>query len=250
MGFFDFLKGGSKKDNGEGKAKKSSPAAKWAEAAGSKRAQAYDRQEAINELSKLGTADAVEALLKRFTFATDPSITDQEEKELAFEGILKAGRESIEPVRAFVAKAESVSWPMRIMKETLDQDEYVEELLVWLSKWDTEYAKFIDPKLQILEALGELTHPKIREATERFLEDVNDQAKFNAVVAVLAQNDAASIPALINLLLDEESVRIRTKIATGMSERGWEIPEDQRDKVRKALPPEFSIDGMGFVKKR
>lgn len=251
MGFFDFLKGGSKKDSGAGDGKKkSSPAAKWAEAAGSKRAQPYDRQEAITELGKLADADAVEALLRRFTFATDPSITDQEEKELAFEGILKAGREAIMPVRAFVAKAESVSWPMRVMKSILEQDEYVEELIVWLSKWDTEYAKFIDPKLQILEALGELTHPKIREATERFLEDVNDQAKFNAVVAVLAQSDAASVPALLALLLDEESVRIRTKIATGISEKGWEVPDDRRDEVRKALPPEFVIDGMGFIKKR
>lgn len=136
------------------------------------------------------------------------------------------------------------------MKEILEPDEYIEELLVWLAKWDTEYAKFIDPKLQILEALGELTHPKIREAAERFLEDVNDQSKFNAVVAVLAQNDAASIQPLLNLLLDEESVRIRTKIATGISERGWEVPDDQREPVRKALPPEFSVDGSGFIKKR
>ena len=103
---------------------------------------------------------------------------------------------------------------------------------------------------EILEALGELTHPNIREAVEPFLEDVNDQAKFNAVVAVLAQSDAKSIPALLALLLDEESVRIRTKIATGMSEKGWEVPDDQRDAVRKALPPEFNIDGMGFIKKR
>jgi len=250
MGFFDFLKGGSKKDSGDGKTKKSSPAAKWAEAAGSKRAQAYDRQEAITELAKIADADAVEALLKRFTFHTDPSITDQEEKDLAYEGILKAGREAIVPVRAFAAKAESVSWPMRVMKSILEQDEYVEELIIWLSKWDTEYSKFIDPKLQILEALSELTHPKIREATERFLEDVNDQAKFNAVVAVFAQNDAQSIKPLLALLLDEESVRIRTKIATGFGERGWEVPDDQRDVVRKALPPEFSIDGMGFIKKR
>jgi hypothetical protein len=36
MGFFDFLKGGSKKDNGSGDGKKkSNAAAKWAEAAGS-----------------------------------------------------------------------------------------------------------------------------------------------------------------------------------------------------------------------
>ena len=95
MGLFDFFKAKGDGKGDDGKKKKSSPAAKWAEAAGSKRAQAYDRQEAIQELTKLATADAVEALLKRFTFATDPSITDQEEKELAFEGILKAGKDAI-----------------------------------------------------------------------------------------------------------------------------------------------------------
>src|ERR1043165_6360876 len=113
MGLFDLFKsksgGGSK-----GGEKKSNAAAKWAEAAGSKRAQRYDRQEAIAELCKLKSADAVEALLKRFTFATDPSITDQEEKEAVFEGIVSAGREAIEPVRAFAAKAESLAWPVRI----------------------------------------------------------------------------------------------------------------------------------------
>src|SRR5688572_11082421 len=160
MGRFDIFK---KKDGD----RKSSPAAKWAEAAGSKRAQAYDRQEAIQELSKLGTADAAEALLKRFTFATDPSITDQEEKELAFQGILKAGKDAVEPVRAFAAKADSLSWPMRILKELLTEDELIDELIVWLGRWDTEYAKFTDPKLQLLEVLGDHVNPKIRPAVER-----------------------------------------------------------------------------------
>ena len=112
-----------------------------------------------------GTADAVEVLLKRFTFHIDPSITDQEEKDAAFRGILRAGKDAIEPVRAFAAKAESLAWPMKIMKELLDEDEYIEELLRWLSKWDTEYAKFIDPKVQILTALEEHRHPQIRRAS-------------------------------------------------------------------------------------
>ena len=43
-------------------------------------------------------------LLKRFTFHMDPSITDQEEKDAAFRGILRAGRGAIEPVRAFAAR--------------------------------------------------------------------------------------------------------------------------------------------------
>ena len=65
MGFFDLFK----KDKAS---TKSNPAAKWAEAAGSKRAQNYDRQEALNELAALGTAEAAEARLKRFTFVIDP----------------------------------------------------------------------------------------------------------------------------------------------------------------------------------
>ncbi|MDF2691688.1 MAG: hypothetical protein K0S65_71 [Labilithrix sp.] len=249
MGLFDFFKSSSG-GKGDDKKKKSSSAAKWAEACGSKRAQAYDRQEAIQELSKLATADAVEALLKRFTFATEPSITDQEEKELAFDGILKAGRDAIEPVRAFAGKAESLRWPMRILKELLEEEELVDELIIWLGKWDTEYAKFIDPKLQLLEELGDHVNPNIREAVEPFLEDVNEPSRFNAVMAILAQKDAEAIDPLITLLLDEESVRVRSKIADGFVALGWQVPDDQRDAVRKVLPPQFGVDGSGHVTKR
>ncbi len=250
MGLFDLFKSKSKDAKDGGEKKKSSPAAKWAEAAGSKRAQAYDRQEAIQELSKLGTADAVGALLKRFTFQTEPSITDQEEKELAFRGILKAGKDAIEPVRAFAAKAESLRQPINILKELLTEEEVVDELIVWLSKWDTEYAKFIDPKLQLLEELGDHVNPKIRPALERFLEDFTEQARFNAVTAILAQKESEAAGPLLTLFLDEESVRIRTKIADGFLALGWAVPDDQRDAVRKVLPPQFGVDGSGQITKR
>ena len=246
MGLFDLFKGKGGKD-GE---KKSNPAAKFAEAAGSRKAQAYDRQEAIAELCKLRSAEAVEALLKRFTFITDPSITDQEEKEAVFEGIVSAGREAIEPVRAFAAKAESISAPVRILKELLPNDELVEELLVWLKRWDTEYAKFIDPKLTILQELEGYQHPKIRAGIEPFLQDVNEPARFYAVAATFAQKDAEAIPSLLAALLEEESMRVRGKIADGFVAQGWEVPDDQRDPVRKVLPPAYTVDGAGLVTKR
>jgi len=226
-------------------------AAKFAEAAGSKRAQPYDRQEAIEELCKLGTSEAVEALLKRFTFQIDPSITDQEEKDAAFEGIVAAGREAaLAPVRAFAAKAESLSWPMRILAALLPEEELVDELIVWLRRWDTEYAKFVDPKLQILKRLEDYCHPAIREAVEPFLEDVNEEARFNAVGATLAQKDANSVSALLKLLLDEESVRVKGRVADGFVALGWEVADDARDAVRKALPYAYSVDGSGRITKR
>jgi hypothetical protein len=244
MGFFDRFK---KKTEGEQKA---SAAAKWAEAAGSKRAQTYDRQEAIQELCKLKTSEAVEALLKRFTFVVDPSITDQEEKDQAFDGIVAAGQEAVAPVRAFAVKAESLTWPMKILKELVSKEELIDELLGWLAKWDTEYAKFIDPKLQILQALEDYENPRIREAVERFLEDVNEPARFHAAATTFAQKDPGSIPALVRALLEEESVRIKAKIAEGLLANGWAIPEGERDPVRKVLPHHFGVDGEGKITKR
>ncbi|HQY64074.1 MAG TPA: HEAT repeat domain-containing protein [Polyangiaceae bacterium] len=242
MGFFDLFK----KDKAS---TKSNPAAKWAEAAGSKRAQNYDRQEALNELAALGTAEAAEALLKRFTFVIDPSITDQEEKEVAAKGVLAAGGEAITPIRAFAAKAESVSWPMRLLRELVTEDTYVDELLLWLSKWDTEYSKFIDPKLQILEELQEHQHPGIVPAVTPFIADSNETARLNAVMAVLAQGDRDVAAPLLAQLQEEESVRVKNKICDALAQLGALVPEGERDAVRKALPDRYVIDYDGALKK-
>ncbi len=251
MGLFDLFKSKNASKTGEtGGDNKKSAASKWAPAAGNKRAQPYDRQEAIHELCKLGNAEAVAGLLKRFTFMIDPSITDQEEKDAAFEGIVAAGREAVEPVRAFAEKAESLAWPIRILKEVLPEDELVRELVLWLGRWDTEYAKFVDPKLQILTTLGDFQHPEIRAAVEPFLQDVNEPARFHAAVATFAQRDPESIRPLLDALVEEESLRIRTKISEGFTSLEWEVPEDLREAVRKVLPPSFGIDGSGRFKKR
>ena len=244
MGLFDRFRGGTAKPRA-----KSTPAAKWADRV-EKRAQNYDRQEAIQALSEMGTADAAEVLLKRFTFQMDPSITDQEEKESAFRGVLRAGPEAIAPVRAFASKAESLAWPIKIMKELRTEQEFVEELLNWLGRWDTEYAKFVDPKVQILAELEEHRHPALRETVERFLDDVNESARFHAVSTLLAQGDAAAAPALSDLLVEEESVRIRNRIVEGLHARAWAIPDDRRDAVRKSLPSPFGLDTAGRVTKR
>src|ERR1700733_13997506 len=124
MGLFDLFKSGGKKaSGGDGvKGSAASAAAKWAEKAADKRAQNYDRQEAIAELAEMGTAEAAAALLKRFTFNMDPSITDQEEKDGAYQGILFAGQAAVLPIRAFSAKAESLAWPIKLLKELLAED--------------------------------------------------------------------------------------------------------------------------------
>jgi len=245
VGFFDIFKSG-KKDG----SKKTNAADKWAGSATDKRAQAYDRQEAINELVKLGSKEAVAVLLKRFTFVVDPSITDQEEKDSAFHGIIQAGPEALEPIRNFAAKAESLAWPMRAMKELLGEEDLVLELVEWLSKWDTDYAKFIDPKVQLLTALQDYKHEKIFEAVAPFLDDANETARYHAAATILAQENAAAIEPLLDLFAGEESVRIRSRIADGFIQRGWVVPNERLDLIRKSLPEDFNLNGEGRFTRR
>ena len=251
MGLFDIFKGGGKASrDGVKPSTAATAAAKWAEKAGDKRAQNYDRQEALAALAEMGTAEAAAALLRRFTFTMDPSIIDQEEKDGAYNGILNAGKAAIEPVRAFATKAESLAWPMKILKDLLDEEAYIEELILWLSRWDIEYAKFIDAKLQMLSALSEYKHEKIVGAVLRFLEDVNEEARFHAACTLLAQEDEACVGPLLDALVEEESFRVKNKIADGILARGWVIPEERREGTRKVLPAGFTIDGEGKLRNR
>jgi HEAT repeat protein len=210
-----------------------------AKIAGDKKAQTYDRMEAIQQLAEMKTPDAAAALLKRFTFVIDPTITDQEEKDVAFQGVIAAGDEVVPAVLEFCAvaikKSEQLTWPLKILHELLDDGEYHDELIELLGRFDTEYARNVEPKIQIIQALEEVESEEVREAVAPFLEDVNETVRFHAVQTTFAQNEPKSIPALVKLLESEESVRVKNKVAEGLMFRGWVLPDELREATATAL---------------
>ena len=250
MGLFDiFKKTGSSPPPATPAAKKVAGPAKIV---GDKRAQTYDRMEAISTLSALRTPEAAQALLKRFQFAIDPSITDQEEKEAAFQGVLGCGVEAVPHVRAFCTKAEVLTWPLRILRELLDDEQYTDALLQLAKSFDTEYSRNVEPKLQVIAGLSEVRGEKVRDCVERFLEDVNETVRFHAVQTTFAQGDAASVPALVKLLESEESMRIKNKVCDGLVNRRWFLPAELLDAARGALRDvyDYELSSDGSVQRR
>lgn len=252
MGLFDIFKGKSDKGGGAPAtgATGDKNVARLARVAGDKHAQNYDRIEAIEALARVATAEAAAALLKRFTFHIDPSITDQEEKDAALRGVLSAGETAIEPIRTFCLRAESLTWALKILKDLVPSDRYVEELVSMLERFDTEYTRNIDPKQQLISELEHFTLPTIRPAVEPFLQDSSEAIRFVAVATLFAQENQASLGPLAKVLLDEESVRVKNRLLEGLAARGWLIPEELRDAARQALPPQFTLDAQGKVKRR
>lgn len=245
MGLFDFFKPKS-----SGNTERPKPAdknvARYADAI-SKKAQNYDRQEALDALCKVGSAEAATALLKRYTFVVDPSITDQEEKETAFRGIVSVGKDALPAIREYCVKAESITWPLRMMREMLSDEDYVAEILKMLGKWDTEYDRNPDPKIQLISALESVKDPRINEAVTRFLEDVHEPTRFHAVTTLLAQDDASAAGPLARALVREEANRTINRIAEGLAQRGWPVPEADRAGLEDKLTRGFRLDGDGRV---
>lgn len=280
MGLFDFLRRGDKAPSNAPVDRKLAALAKTA---ADKRAQTYDRDEAIRALWVVGTPMAVEALLKRFTFTIDPSITDQEEKALAYEGIVRVGkglacvrmdgtsRKSdkgdllpLEPsevtevreavvhaVRRFCRNAESLNWPVRVLRELLDDVSYEVELLELLAAYDTEYMRNVEPKINIINALEEIISPEVREAVEGYLADVNETVRFHAVETTFKQADPVSIGPMVKMLEGEESVRVKNKVAEGLVRLGWVVPREQRAALADALKDteQYSVSRDGKVAK-
>jgi len=255
VGLFDFFSG-----------KKGNDAAlkKHAARVADKRAQAPDRWDSIQALGKLisesrksNEADApetarraVEGLLPRFGFYVDPSITDQDEKEEVSRCVVDAGESAIDPVIALLRRSESLGWGLKLLERLVPGDRVVGELLELLGAMDTEYERDPTRKQQVLQTLEDRRDPRIVDGVKRFLEDVNETARFHAIGAVFEQENAeAAREELTKALAREDSVRARARILEGFAERRWAVGSE-RAAIEKALPAGFTLDKDGVPKKR
>jgi HEAT repeat protein len=247
MGIFDIFKSKTK-TNAPPPAAGDKNIARLGRVVGDRMSQTYDRMDAIEALAKLSSKEAVSALLKRFTFYSDPSISDQQEKEAVFHAILDVGENAIEPVVAFCQKAESLTWPLKILGELLEPEGFQEAALDLLEEHDTDYTRNVDPKTQLLASLEGRKGERVRAIVSRFLDDSSEPVRFQAVVTVLSLDDDAAVPALAALAAEEESLRVRNKVCEGLKARSWTIDEDQRAAFARAVSQSgFRLDADGHV---
>lgn len=238
MGIFDFFSKGR-----DERPKAARDIARLERLVSNKLSQNYDRQEAIDELSKIADAASAAALLKRFDWVLDPSITDQEEKASALAGIVAAGEAALDPLRRYCKKAESLTWPLKVLVEIVPAERVPEEMLALLDQFDTEYTRNPEPKVQLLQALEAYPSEEVRVAIEPFLADASETVRFNAANAVFAVNDPQSVPALVAALDGEESLRVKNRIASGLAERAFVIPEELRAACKQNLPQGYALRG-------
>lgn len=237
MGLFDVFKGGGGLN-------------KHIARVGNKRAQKHERWESIQALANDGSEEAIRGLLTRFTIRVDPSITDGEEKNAAFLGIVQHGEAALGPVREFLESSDTLAWPLKILKEIQGEEEITTTLLEVLSKMHTEYERDPQKKIDVIATFEERKDPRIVGAVCRFLEDMNETVRFHSVGAIFHQDEAEQArDALTKAFLDEESVRVRMQILDGFIERDWKLA-DVKEEATKKMPTGYSLGKKGEVRKK
>jgi HEAT repeat protein len=218
-----------------------------------KYAQSGDRLKALESLASDGSDEALYGMLRRFGLMYDKSIEDEQEKEWVFETLVGKGPAALPAVKRYLLSAESISWPLRVLDAIADKDTELAFLEEVLARHEPGYERDPTKKIQLLAHLGGLTHAKAPSLVAPYLKDMDEGVRFTAVEALIKLKDegVAKRPLLeLFASAEEESLRIRLKIAEGLAELGWAVPDDLRAAVIAKLPDAHSIDKSGQFKKK
>jgi hypothetical protein len=244
MGLFDMLSKGGRK---AGALKKN-----LARAA-NKDAQSADRMRSLEVLADDGSEEAIYGLLKRFSFVYDKTIEDEQEKEWVEEALIGMGGEKIMPMLTkYMHDAESISWPLRILEQVATPDQIYEILVKLAERNEPGYVRDPSKKIQMLTYMGEHKDGRLSALLVPYLEDMDEGVRFKTVESLVKQKnpDVAREPLLAHFVKpEEESGRIKLRIADGFADLGWEV-KGYRGTVEKLLTDAFMVDGKGHIKRK
>lgn len=215
-----------------------------------------DRRPALHLLAKDDSDASAAGLLARLNFNYDTNmVSDEEEKEYVYQVLVARGEAIVPALRGYLKHAPTLSWGLRILSEICEHDRVFEVVAEVLARHDPGYERDPTRKQQLLTFLGDFKDPRVAALIVPFLDDHDETVRFICAEALFVQEDEeVAREALLKRLIDEEeeSLRLKNRIAEGLVESGW-VVKGFRGTVEKVLADaggEYFVDGKGRVKKK
>jgi hypothetical protein len=216
--------------------------------------QPPERKYAIQTLRDIGSPEAVGVLLSRFEEMAPNTTVDAEEKNHAYETLVHMAADPDLDMRGIIieylrGRDEKINWPMKVLSDLLDYDEFVDLVRELLGTCGDEYKRNPEKKQELILRAADLQNEDLSRELLRFVDDPNETIRFLAVEAVLNHGfDEMIEQPLRERLADEESLRITQKLADAFSDhQSWKIPEDAREDIELGLPAEYGVHKQGYV---
>jgi len=240
MGLFDFLSGGNPEK----------AVAKHRKRLTDPYRQSHERYLAMDELVKIGTRPALDALLERFTIRVNGPTVDEEEKTYCYQLIASIGDDAIEPVVDFIQRNNSVYFPLRALRDIAGDDKAVDTLLTAMGDTDPGYHEGLERLREIVSNLRDFQHDRVRETLTELLGSRSDEIRFYALDGLATYPNDQVLHLFVERLSDgDESQRVKA-LACELAIEHEMVFKDSAAKVTLGLGEQYQLNSEFRVVRR
>lgn len=188
-------------------------------------AQAEEREMSAQWLAQNGSDAAIAGLLGRFGLTIESQMKDAREKQLVYDLLVELGPRVVPATRDWLSRATNLGMPLKLVAHFEGEASVVGLLLELLGRENDPFKT--EKKRQILIKLTEFKDSRIVPAVTPLLKDFDEGVRYAAAEVLISQDDVGGAPALAAALAnpEEESNRVRVRIAEGMVQRRWSLGE-------------------------
>ncbi len=251
MGLFGRLFGrGQQQEEGEG-ARVDKGVVRLQKKLMNKYVQTMERKRIIGVLADMQSLDATRALLGRFTYVTDGSIVDEDEKELVYEIIRSKGSAAVPAMESFIREEVAIYWALKAYTEQVGEDQAVFLILECIDGIQDRFDRSMERLSNLVSALRDYRHPEVLKKLLVLVSDEDEEIRFLAVDGLsMFDEHPEAVDAILQRLLDEnETTRLKTFIMDMLLERQWNVKR-YRKALSERIPETYFVDDTGVVQRR
>lgn len=211
--------------------------------------QTQDRMRAMEVLADMGDDEALFGLLKRFTYRTEGSIVDDDEKKLAHDLLVHSGPKAIAPIERYCHQYPEVYWPLQALKKLAGPDAAVDLLLRALDEAEKVQTRVNEQKRELVANLRDFPHDRVRDRLKVLATDADEEVRVRAIDALCTYGADVAVETLAQrILADDESPSVKAVIFEQLVESGWSIaPWRQQIIDAEVLPSFYSLSPKGIL---
>jgi hypothetical protein len=225
---------------------------KWSKKLMSMYQQTAERKRAIESLTRIGSPEAIVALLRRYQYRTESTIVDEEEKEIVFNSCVALGADAIPGLVQYINTETSVYWPFKALRKIVGDKGAGRLLMEAIDGIEDVFGANRTRLEALVENMRELADDdRIHVRLLDLIRHEDEEIVIRAVDALSVRKDDPSVSeAVVPLLLDpEQSNRVRTLIMELMLEQGWNVKRHKKQLVG-VIPEIYWIDDTGVVRRK
>ena len=214
------------------------------------------RQESIDELVHFATPESIGALVKRLGVNFRDTIKNEQEKRYVADVLVEHfGPDSIEPMIHHIRTQRTISSVILTLGRIMPADKVVLILLETLAQYPPNDHRYIEPRLQLVDALADHDHADIMTAFTPYVMDHDDNVRIK-VMDVIENRLSKTHPqydnvidALVDVLKDPHaSGRITRRAATIFDNMDTNLSK-RVDELADYVPDGYTLGSNGRMSK-